>query len=82
MVALTQAVGRVAAAHVVVQRLERQRHDKRAAVAMHYGFGQAGGAAGINNPQRVVKRQPDRLKSRCFSIISGRGLRETCAVSY
>jgi hypothetical protein len=55
-------LGCVAAADVVVQGLERQRHDDGAAVAMHDGLGQAGGAAGIDDPQRVVKRQPQRLE--------------------
>ena len=63
VVALAQAVGRVAAAHVVVQHFAGQRDDDDAAVAVDDGFGQPGGAAGIDNPQRVVKRQPKRLKS-------------------
>ena len=64
MVALTPAVGEVAAANVVVQHLQRQRNHERAAVAVHDGLGQAGRAAGVHNPQRVVKRQPQGLKTR------------------
>ena len=56
VVALTPAVGVVAATNVVVQNFERQRHHHGAAVAMHDGFGQAGGAAGIDNPQRMIER--------------------------
>ena len=71
MVALAKAVGLVTAANVVVQHLERQRHQNCAAVAVHDGLGQAGGAAGIDDPQRVVKRQPQRFKSCCFSFMLG-----------
>ena len=62
MVALAPAVGLVAAADVVVQYFERQRHQHGAAVAVHDGLGQPGGAAGVHDPQRVVKGQPQRLK--------------------
>ena len=71
MVALAQRVGGVAAANVVVQHLERERDDDRAAVAVHDGLGQAGGATGVDDPQRVVKRQPERLKLRNFRVKSG-----------
>ena len=71
MVALAERVGGVATTHIVVQDLECQRHDHRAAMAVHDGLGQAGGAAGINNPQRMVKRQPERLKPGGLRIIPG-----------
>ena len=71
MVALAQRVAGVAAANVVVQHLERQRHDDRAAVAVHDGLGQTRGATGIDDPQRVVKWQPERLKLHNFKVISG-----------
>ena len=73
MVALAPAVGVVAAAHVVVQDLERQRHDDGAAVAVHDGLGQAGGAAAVDDPQRVVEGQPQRLESAHFGVVSGHG---------
>ena len=36
--------------------------DQRAAVVVHQGFRQAGGATGIHNPQGVVERHPLRRK--------------------
>ena len=50
-------VGVIAAAHVVVQNFQRKGDDQSAAVSMHDGFGQAGGATRINHPQRMIKRQ-------------------------
>ena len=82
MVALAEAVGLIAAANVVVQHLQLQRHQHAAAVAVHDGLGQAGGAAGIDDPQRVVKRQPHRFKRCGFSIISGCSACPACATSY
>ena len=69
MVALAERVRLIAAADVVMQALERQRHQHGAAVAVHNRFGQTGGAAGIDNPQRVIKRQPERLKRPCRLIV-------------
>ena len=36
-----------------------------AAMAVHDRLGQAGGAAGIDDPQRMIERQPLRLERRC-----------------
>ena len=69
MKALAPAVGVVAAADVVVQNLVGQGHDHGAAMAVHDGLGQAGGAARIHNPQRVVKGQPHRLKGLHLGVI-------------
>ena len=41
---------------------------------MHDRLGQASGAAGIHDPQRVVKRQPHRLKSLDLGAMLLRGL--------
>ena len=82
VVALAKAVGLVAAADVVVQHLELQRHQHRTAVAVHDGLGQAGGAAGVDDPQRVVKRQPHGLESHRFSVISGGSASPACPSSY
>ena len=67
--ALTQVVGVGAGPDVVVQALECQQRHQDAAMPVHDGLGQAGGAAGIHNPQRVVKRQPLGFKGISFSII-------------
>ena len=75
VVALAPAVGVVAAADVVVQRLERQRHQHGAAVAVHDRLGQAGGAAGVDDPQRVVEGQPERLEGGRRGVVSRDGLR-------
>jgi hypothetical protein len=45
-----------------MQGFVRHAVDQGAAVVVHQGFGQAGGAARIHNPQRVVERHPLRLK--------------------
>ena len=82
VVALTEGVGGIAGAHVVVQRLELQRHQNHAAVAVHDGLGQAGGAAGVDDPQRVVERQPQRLEGCDFGIVSGGSACVACAISY
>ncbi|MNV26896.1 hypothetical protein D3C71_1180270 [compost metagenome] len=50
VVALAKAVGLVAAADVVVQHLELQRHQHRAAMAVHDGLREPRGAAGIDDP--------------------------------
>ncbi len=82
VVALAERVGVVAAAHVVVQHLECQRHNQRATVAMHNRFRQPSGAAGVDNPQRVVKRQPKWLKRRCLMVILSCSRREICFICY
>ena len=53
----------VTATDVVVHYFERQGHKDCAPMPMHNRFGQARGAAGINDPQRMVKGQPHRLKA-------------------
>ena len=68
--ALAPAVGVVAAADVVVQNLVGQGHDHGAAVAVHDGLGQTGGAARIDDPQRVVKRQPHRLEGLHLGVLT------------
>ena len=45
-----------------------------AAMAMHDGLGQASGAAGVDDPQRMVERQPQRLESRDCCIVAARDL--------
>ncbi len=82
VVALAQGVGRVAAADVVVQHRQLQHHQHHAAMAVHDGLGQAGGAAGIGDPQRVVERQPRRFKGRSLCIISGDDACVASGISY
>ena len=55
VVAFAQRVGGAAAPNVVVQALQRQRHQHRAAMTVHDRLGQAGGAARVDNPQRVIE---------------------------
>ena len=62
MVALAEGVGVVTAANVVLHAFERHGHQHRAAMAVYDGLRQAGGAARIDNPQGVVKRQPERFE--------------------
>ena len=76
MVTLAVRIGVVAAPHVVVQAQQRQRHDGRPAVAVHDRFGQAGGAAGIHDPQGVVKRQPQRLEGLGGVVVARDGAGE------
>ncbi len=45
-------------------------------MTMHDGFGQPGGAAGIDNPKRVIKRQPERLKGPRLGIVPTDGFVE------
>ncbi|MCY1358530.1 hypothetical protein D9M69_450670 [compost metagenome] len=73
VVTLAPAVGRVAAAHVVVQGLERQRDDHGAAVAVHDGLGQAGGAAAVDDPQRVIEGQPQWLETGGGRVVARGG---------
>ena len=82
VVALAPAVGGVAAAKVVVQRAQLQLHQHHAAVAVHDGFGQAGGAAGVDDPQRMVERQPERLERIRFMVILACSACPACATSY
>ncbi len=70
VVALAPVVCLVAAAHVVVQNFERQRHQYGATVAVHDGLGQAGGAAAVHNPQWVVKGQPFGCKRRHRRVLA------------
>ncbi len=74
VVALAPAVGVVAAAHVVVQGLELQGHQHHAAMAVDDGLGQAGGAAGVDDPQRVVEGQPFGLEGRRGRVVARRDL--------
>ena len=55
-----------ARADIVVQRAHLQRLDHDAAMAVHDGLGQPGGAAGIDHPQRVVEGQPGGSE-RCIA---------------
>ena len=80
MVTLAPGICGVAATHVVVQRLERQPHDHHAAVAMHDGLGQPGGAARIDDPQRMVKRQPYRLERTGGGVVARGGIGKVGAV--
>ena len=82
MEALAQVVGRIAAAHVVVQHFAGQRDDDDAAVAVDNRFGQPCRAAGIDNPQRVVKWQPKWFKSGSNGIIFSCRRRKICLSSY
>ena len=58
---------------VVVQRAELERLEHHAAMAVHDRLRQAGGAARIDDPQRMVERQP--LGSKVASACSRRGQR-------
>ena len=66
MKALAQGVGLGAGAYVVVQALEGHQRHEDAAVPVDDGLGQAGGAAGVHHPQRVVKGQPFGFKLGIF----------------
>jgi len=63
----------VAAAHIVVQPAHLQLHQNHAAVAVDAGLGQAGGAAAVDDPQRMVERQPARLEAGGLRIIPADG---------
>ena len=58
MKAFAPTVGVVTATNVVMQNFERQGHDECAAMSMHDGLWQSCRAAGIDDPQRMVKGQP------------------------
>ncbi len=60
--AFAERVRLVAAADVVVQRRERQRHDDHAAMAVQDRLRQSRGARGIDDPERVIEGQPFRLE--------------------
>ncbi|MHC2279916.1 hypothetical protein ACVME8_006559 [Bradyrhizobium diazoefficiens] len=62
VIALAERVLVIGAADVVVQAEQRQHHDDDAAMAVHDRLGQAGGAAGIDDPERMIERQPGRLE--------------------
>ncbi|MET4069515.1 hypothetical protein ABID58_004317 [Bradyrhizobium sp. S3.2.6] len=62
VIALAERVLVVGAAEIVVQAEQRQHDDDDAAMAVHDRLGQAGGAAGIDDPERVIERQPHRLE--------------------
>ena len=68
--ALAPGVGVVAATDVVMQPLLGHGHDHRAAVTVHDGFGQSGGAAGVDDPQRMVKRQPQGFEGIGLGILA------------
>ena len=78
MVTLAKGIGCIAAANVVVQGLERHGHQHGASVAVDDGLGQARGAAGVDNPQRMVKCQPERHKGLRLCIISACSARQKC----
>ena len=82
MKAFAPTVKLVAATDVVVQNFVGQCHDHGAAMAMHDGFGQTSGAARINDPQRVVERQPQRLKGLHLGIVAGGDGRQLHAGTY
>ena len=82
MVALAPAIGLVAAAYVVVQTLELQGDQHHAAMTVDYGFGQARGAAGVDDPQRVVERQPLGRETCSIGIISRCNAGVVSGVSY
>lgn len=62
MIALAERIRVIGAADVVVQAEQRQHHDDDAAMAVHDRFRQPGGAAGIDDPERMIERQPHRLE--------------------
>ena len=62
MIALAEGILVIGAADVVVQAEQREHHDDDAAMAVHDRLGQAGGAAGIDDPERMIERQPGRLE--------------------
>ena len=70
MEALAARIGGITAADVVVQRGQRQLHDDRAAVAVHDRFGHAGGATGVDDPQRVVERHQQRLEGARGGVVA------------
>ena len=82
MVALAQRVGVIAAANIVVQSAKLHLHQDHAAMAVDDRLGQAGGAAGIHDPQRMVERQPQRLKLIGLCIILAYCAGPIGAVSY
>ena len=53
-------------------------------MSMHDGLGQAGRAAGVDNPQGMVERQPQRLEGPCCRIVArnrlGEGHMDQCRV--
>ncbi len=76
VIALAPGVGVVAAAHVVVQDLQGQGNDDGAAVTVHDGLGQTGGAAGIGEPQRVIEGQPHRCEGGGGGLVGGESVRK------
>ncbi|MNS76040.1 hypothetical protein D3C72_1095760 [compost metagenome] len=73
MVALAEVVGAVARAHVVVQAAG-VHGQQDAALSVHDGLGQAGGAARIDDPDRVVEGQPLGLEGCDFGVVARDGL--------
>ena len=76
MIALPQGVGRIAASNVVVQAQQCAPDQHRSTMTMHDGFGQSGGAAGVDDPQRVIKRQPERLEGLGLGVVATDGFAE------
>jgi hypothetical protein len=62
VIALAERVLVVGAAKIVVQAEQRQHHDDDTAMAVHDWLRQAGGTAGIDDPERMIERQPGRLE--------------------
>ena len=56
--------------------------DQGAAMVVHQRFGQAGGATGIHNPQRVVERHPQRGKGLHLRVIALHDLRPIGGVGH
>ena len=61
----------------IVVQAALEKLDNDAAVAMHDGFGQSGGAAAVDDPQRVVERQQFRVQRRIAGHPVGKGMRLT-----
>jgi len=59
-----------------VKQQVAQHHQHRAAVAVNDGLGQAGGAAGIDDPDRMVERHPLRFEGGSCSVVARGGLVE------
>ncbi len=72
VVALAEVVGAVARAHVVVQAAGMHGEDD-AALAVHDGLGQAGGAARVDDPDRMVEGQRFGFEGRDLGVVARGG---------
>ncbi len=78
METFARAVGLVAASNVVVQTEQGHAHQNGATMAVHDRFGQAGCATRIDDPQRMVERQPKWRERARGGIVACNGIGEGC----